>query len=389
MRTVYLDHAATTRLQPEIFAAMKPYFCEDFGNAASPHLFGEPAARAVVEARRRVAGLLHVTPEEVYFTSGGTESDNLAILGVTRAQKAAGRGHHLITSAIEHPAVLETCRYLERSGDFRVTYLPVNEFGRVRVEDVQAAIGPDTILITGMAVNNVLGTIQPLRAIGTLARDRGIPFHTDAVQAAGKIPLELDTLPVDLLSLSGHKFYGPKGTGVLVVRTGTPYQPASYGAGHERGLRSGTHNTPGIVGLSLALEMVVSEIDEVTARLRSLEARVLGFLAESLPDARHVGHPTERVAGCLTLSFPGLIGYNLLQALSRHGIAVSSGPACHAAAPQPLPVLTAVGLPPELAIASIRITMGRATTGEDIDYLLEVLPKVVAEARAAEPVPAA
>lgn len=381
MRSVYLDHAATTPVHPEVLAAMLPYFSEDFGNASSVHHFGRKTRIAVDQARATLAEAIGALPQEIYFTSGGTEADNIAILGVAKALGAKGK--HIITSGIEHHAVLETCEALEKQG-FAVTYVPVDQHGLVRVADVEAAIRPDTILITIMHANNEIGTIQPIAAIGALAKSRGILMHTDAVQSMGSLRVKVDELQVDMLSFSAHKIYGPKGAGALYVRRGTRVKPIWFGGSQERKLRTGTENVPGIIGLAKAVELAVQEMDQRNAHLRLLRDKLVAGLT-SVPDVTLNGHAEQRLPGNVNISVKYVEGESLILSLDMKGIAVSSGSACTSGSLEPSHVLLCMGLDHLQAHGSLRLTLGRDNTEEDIDYVLEVFPGIVERLRAMSP----
>ncbi|HXF70663.1 MAG TPA: cysteine desulfurase family protein [Thermoflexus sp.] len=386
VRTIYMDHSATTPVDPRVLEAMLPYFTEIYGNSASIHRVGRAAAKALEESRRTVSAILGCHPTEIVFTGSGTESDNLALRGVAFAQRRAGRGNHIIVSSVEHHAVLNTARQLEEVFGFEVTYLPVDEYGMVDPDDVGRAIRKDTILISVMYANNEVGTIQPIPEIARIARAKGIPFHTDAVQAGGMLDLDVNRLGVDLLTLSAHKFYGPKGVGLLYIRQGTPYLPAITGGGHERGRRAGTVNVAGIVGLATALRLAQESRESENARLRRLRDRLIQGILERVPEARLTGHPTERLPHHASFSFKGINGEELLLALDVEGIAASTGSACTSGRPEPSEVLLAMGLPHEWAVGSLRLTLGKSNTEEDIDVVLEVLPRAVARLRAMQAV---
>lgn len=359
---VYLDCHATTPTDPRVLEAMLPYFAEKFGNAASrQHAFGREAEEAVERARAQVAALVGASPREISFTSGGTESNNLALKGVA----ARHAGGHIITSATEHPSVLDPLRRLEIQG-FDVTRLPVDWFGRVSADQVAEAITERTVLVSLMAANNEVGTLHPIADIARVCRERGVLFHTDAVQAAGKIPLDVGELGVGLLSLTAHKMYGPKGVGALYVRRGVRLAPILDGGGHERGLRSGTLPVPLIVGFGAASEICAQEMTEEAERLTRLRERLRQTIIESLPDTTLNGHPTERLPGNLNLAFPFIDGNALMVAMKS--VAVSSGSACTSANPEPSHVLKALGLPEELVRGSIRFGLGRFSTEEEVDY---------------------
>ena len=377
MRKIYFDHAATTPLDPEVLEAMKPYFSEEFGNASSLHKFGREAKEALEESREIVARVINASPEEIYFTSGGTESDNLAIKGV--AFKNRKEKHHLIMSKIEHHAVLYTCQYLEKNG-FKVDYLPVDKEGIAKVETLEEKITPATSLISVMQANNEIGTIQPLEEIGKIVHERGIFFHTDAVQSVGKIPVNVNKLGVDLLTISAHKLYGPKGVGALYVRKGTKIETIAHGGGHERGLRSGTENIPGIVGLAKAMELAKQRMKKESEKLKKLRDKIIRGALE-IPETRLNGHPKIRLPNNANFSFSRIEGESLVLKLDNLGIATSTGSACSSKSLEPSHVLLAIGLKPEDAHGSLRVTLGKDNTEEDVDYFLEVLPKVVHELR--------
>lgn len=367
---IYLDHHATTPVAPEVFEAMRPFFMEVFGNAASrTHPFGWAAAAAVETARGQVARLLGAKAGEIVFTSGATEADNLALKGVAEAARRPGA--HLITSRIEHHAVLDCCKRLEKAG-YRVSYLPVGRQGLLDPEEVARAITPETILVSVMQVNNEIGTIQPLAEIGRICQAAGVPLHSDAVQAVGRIPVRVDELGVDLLSLSAHKMYGPKGVGALYVRGGRPrvrLVAQMDGGGHEQGRRSGTLNVPGIVGLGAACALAEREMGPEAERLTALRERLRAGITARIPGVHLNGHPDRRLPGNLNLSFEGVEGESLL--LSLKEIAVSSGSACTSASLEPSYVLQALGLPNGLAHTSLRFGLGRGNTAEEIDYAVE------------------
>lgn len=385
-RAIYLDHSATTPVDPRVLEAMLPYFTEVYGNSASIHRFGRAAAKALEESRRAVAAILGCHPTEIVFTGSGTESDNLALRGVAFAQRRAGRGNHLIVSSVEHHAVLNTARQLEEVFGFEVTYLPVDEHGMVDPDAVGRAIRKDTVLISVMYANNEVGTIQPIAEIARIARAKGVPFHTDAVQAGGMLDLDVNRLGVDLMTLSAHKFYGPKGVGLLYIRQGTPYLSPLTGGGHERGRRAGTVNVAGIVGLATALRLAQEARESENARLRRLRDRLIRGILERVPDARLTGHPTERLPHHASFVFKGINGEELLLALDVEGIAASTGSACTSGRPEPSEVLLAMGLPHEWAVGSLRLTLGKANTDEDVDAVLEILPQAVARLRQMEAV---
>ncbi|MBS4032063.1 MAG: cysteine desulfurase NifS [Clostridiales bacterium] len=382
MKKIYLDHGATTQLSEEVFETMKPYLFELYGNPSSLHSFGREVRKGLEEAREKVAAAIGAQPREIVFTSGGTESDNLAIRGVARAQQK--KGNHIITSAVEHHAVIDTCHALKEEG-FDITVVPVDETGMVSVKDVAAAITDKTILITIMMANNEVGTIQPVAEIGKLAREKGITFHTDAVQAIGNLPINVEELNCDLLSLSGHKFYGPKGTGALYVRKGTRLKVYSFGGSQERKLRPGTENVPGIIGLGKAIELAVKDMEQKTARVAGLRDRLIDGLLK-LPDVRLNGHRTQRLPGNVNVSIQYVEGESLILSLDLKGIASSSGSACTSGSLDPSHVLLAMGLDHQTAHGSLRLTLGVENTDEEIDYVLEVVPEIVERLRAMSPV---
>ena len=377
MRRIYLDNAATTAVSPEVLEAMLPYFTQVWGNASSIHGFGRESKRAIETARRQVMKALNAAaPQEIYFTAGGTESDNWAIKAVALAK---GSGH-IITTAIEHHAVLHTCQWLEKRG-FQVTYLPVDEYGRVTAAQVEKALRPDTILVSVMAANNEVGTIQPIAEIGALCRARGVLFHTDAVQAVGALPIDVQAMNIDLLSLSGHKLHGPKGVGALYVRKGVKLDSYLHGGAQERGFRAGTENVPAIVGLGKAIEIAQANLAENAARMTALRQRLIDGLMARVPGTRLNGHPTERLPGNANLSFDKVEGEALLLRLDLVGVAGSSGSACTSGTLDPSHVLLALGLTQAQANGALRLTIGTDTTEEEIDRVLDILPPIVADLR--------
>jgi len=377
---IYLDHAATTPVDPRVLEAMLPYFTEQFGNPSSIYAAGRQARAAIDQARARIARILHCQPREIVFTSGGTESDNLAIKGVAWWHRLNGRGNHIITTAFEHHAVLHSVQYLEKFG-FEATYVRPGPDGIVRVEDIEAAIRPDTILISVMYANNEIGTIQPIAEIGKLAHRYGILFHTDAVQAAGTLPLDVERLHVDLLSLSAHKFYAPKGVGLLYVRQGTKLLWQQNGGSQESNRRAGTENVPGIVGMATALELAYAEREERNAHLLALRDRLIDGILQRIPDARLNGDREQRLPNNVNVSFEGVDGETILLNLDMHGIAASSGSACTTGSTEPSHVLLAIGLTPEQARSSIRLTLGKDNTEQEIDRTLNVLEETVTRLR--------
>lgn len=382
MDRIYMDNAATTAVCPEALAAMLPCFGERFGNASSIHSTGRDARKALEEARRKVAECLGAKPNEIYFTSGGSESDNWAIKGAAYANQKKGK--HIITTKIEHHAVLHTCEWLEKQG-FSVTYLPVDEYGRVNPADVEGAITDQTILISVMAANNEIGTIEPIAEIGKIAKAHKILFHTDAVQAVGAIPVDVNSWNVDMLSLSGHKFHGPKGVGALYIRTGAKVDTFLHGGAQERGRRASTENVPGIVGLAAALEKAVSSLEENGVKLIYLRDKLIHGILDQVPYSRLNGHPLERLPGNVNVSVQYIEGESLLLRLDLAGVAASSGSACTSGSLDPSHVLLAIGLPHEVAHGSLRLSLTDTNTEEEVDYVLRELPRIVEELRAMSP----
>jgi len=382
---VYLDHAATTAVDQRVVEAMLPYWTEYYGNASSIYSVGRDARKAMEESRRQVANILGCQPKELIFTSCGTESDNLALRGVALARRAQKKSNHIITSAVEHHAILHTCEQLEKRFGFEVTYLPVDEYGRVSPDDVAAAIRDDTALISVMAANNEVGTIQPIADIGRVARQYRIPFHTDAVQAGGTLDLNVDNLHVDLLSLSAHKFYGPKGIGLLYVRKGTPLLPTQTGGGHEGSRRAGTENVAYIVGLAKALTLAYEHAPSENARLIGLRDRLIDEITSEIPEVQLSGHPTERLPNSASFLIRYIEGESILLNLDLLGICASSGSACTSGSLDPSHVLTAMGVPHDVAHGSLRLTLGRENTDEDVDYVMRVLPGIVEKLRLMSP----
>jgi cysteine desulfurase len=384
MNRIYLDHNATTPVDPAVLNAMLPYFSGDFGNASSIHTFGQRARAAVETAREQVAALLNARPQEIIFTSGGTESDNHAIFGVVQALLSAQAAVHIITSSIEHEAVLNTCQALEKQG-VTVTYLPVSHAGLVNLEDLCKAIRTGTVLITVMHANNELGTVQPLEEIGRIAAEQDIYFHTDAVQSVGKIPVDVKAFQLDLLSLSGHKLYAPKGVGAIYIKGGTRLRQLLYGGHHQRGFRPGTENVAGIVGLGKAAELARLSLAEDAARISALRDHLEQGLLARVPDSRANGAGAPRTPNTSNITFPGIEGEALIIALDLKGLACSTGAACSSGAVEPSHVLTAIGLPDAEARASIRFSLGRPTTAAEIDAALEIVPAAVAQLRQLSP----
>ena len=385
MQRIYLDHNATTPVHPDVLEAMLPYLGSEFGNPSSAHYFGQHAKQAIERAREAVAALIGARPAEIVFTSGGTEADNAAILGVVghalRTRKQPGQSPlHVITTAIEHDAVLNACGALEARG-VSVTYVLAGRDGIVGPDAVRSAIRPETSLISVMHANNEIGTLQPIEEIGQIAAEADIPFHTDAVQSAGKIPIDVNRFGVDLLSLSAHKFYGPKGVGALFVRKAVEIDPLLYGGGNERGRRAGTENVAAIAGLGKACELARSDMAEASAHLCELRNRLEEGLLARIPGARVNGHPARRTPNTLSLMLPSVDSESLVIALDLAGLACSAGAACSSGAVDPSHVLTAIGLIPAEARASLRFSVGRANTREEIDKALELIPAAVARQR--------
>lgn len=377
MDRIYMDYAATTPADPRVVEAMLPYFTEKFGNSATLYSIGQEAEAALEDCRRKVAKTLGVKASEIFFTSGGTESDNLALKGIALAR---GSGH-IITSRIEHHAVLHTAEWLEKQG-FRVTYLPVDKYGIVSPESVNEAIKDDTILVSIMHANNEIGTIEPIEEIGKMCRKRGVCFHTDAVQTVGKIPVSLKN--IDLLSSSGHKIYGPKGIGLIYIRKGTKLEPLIHGGGHEHGMRSGTENIAGIVGYTKALELACKEMKSESKKLWQFNKKLVEGLSK-ISDSWLNGHPEKRLPGNVHFCFSFIEGESLVLLLDQKGIEASTGSACSSKSLKPSHVLTAIGLKPEEAHGSLRLTMGRFTKEEDVDYVLKELPGIVERLRKISP----
>jgi cysteine desulfurase len=382
MNRIYMDHAATTPTHPEVVKAMLPYFTEIYGNPSSLHAYGQESRTAVEDARKSVAELIGAAPEEICFTSGGTEADNFAITGTALANEK--KGNHIITTVVEHHAVLETCRSLEKRG-FSVTYIGADKFGMVDPDDIRKAITPKTILISVMHANNEIGTIQPVEEIGKIAREAGIYFHTDAVQTAGHLPIDVDKLNVNLLSLSAHKFYGPKGIGALYIRKGTRISPFIRGGGQEKNRRAGTENVPGIVGLGKAAEIAGKEMAAENGRLIPLRDRLIKGLLERIEHTTLNGHPAKRLPNNVNVSIAFVEGESMLLTLDMQGICASTGSACSSASLEPSHVLLATGCSHEQAHGSLRFSLGSQTTVEDIDKVLEILPPIVKKLRAMSP----
>ncbi|MDD1686459.1 cysteine desulfurase NifS [Methanoregula sp.] len=381
-RTVYMDHSATTYVRKDVLDAMIPYFTEHFGNPSSIYHLAGDSKKAIDTARAQAAKALGAEPDEVYFTSCGSESDNWAIKGIAYAN--GKKGNHIITTKIEHHAVIHTCEYLAKEG-FEITYLPVDKYGLVDPTELERAITDKTILITIMYANNEIGTIEPIAELGAIARKHRIPFHTDAVQAIGNVPIDVKAQNIDLLSLSAHKFYGPKGVGVLYIRKGTKIDNLIHGGGQERRRRAGTENIAGIVGLGKAIELATADIEGHNKRIRALRDRLLSGIMAKIPHAYLNGHPEKRLPGNINISFEFIEGESMLLWLDDEGICASTGSACTSGSLEPSHVLLATGLPVEISHGSLRLTLGDANTDADVDFVLEELPKVVSRLREMSP----
>jgi len=381
-KLIYLDNAATTRVYPEVLDAMLPFFTEDYGNPAAFYSFSNSAQKAVTEARETIADFIGAKSEEIYFTGGGTESDNWAIK--TTAEAYCSKGKHIITSAIEHHAVLHTCQWLEKQG-FEVTYVGVDENGTVKLEELEAAIRPDTILITIMAANNEIGTIQPLKEIGQIARAHGVLFHTDAVQAFAHIPLNVDEMNIDMLSASGHKIHGPKGIGVMYIRKGVKILSYAHGGAQERRRRAGTHNVPGIVGMGKAVEIASAHMERDGKNIAELRNYLIDRVLKEIPHSRLNGHKEHRLPNNANFCFRFIEGEGMLILLDQAGICGSSGSACTSGSLDPSHVLLAIGLPHEIAHGSLRLTLSESTTKEEIDYTVDKLKAIIERLRSMSP----
>jgi cysteine desulfurase len=381
-RTIYMDHAATTSVKPEVVDAMIPFFTKHFGNPSSLYGIARVSKKAIDTARMQTAKALGAEPDEIFFTSGGSESDNWAIKGVAFANRK--RGNHIITTQIEHHAVLHTCQFLKKEG-FEVIYLPVDHYGLIDPVDLEKAITDKTILISIMYANNEIGTIEPIAELGAIAREHGIYFHTDAVQVIGNIPLDMNAQNIDLLSLSAHKFYGPKGVGALYIKKGVRIENLIHGGGQERKRRAGTENIAGIVGLGKAIEMATADIPGHNAKIRAMRDRLIRTVLDKIPNSRLNGHPEKRLPGNVNISFEFIEGESILLWLDDEGICASTGSACTSGALEPSHVLLATGLPVEISHGSLRLTLGDANSEADVDVVLEVLPKVVAKLREMSP----
>jgi cysteine desulfurase len=383
MKKVYLDHNATTPVHPEVLEAMLPYFKEKFGNPSSIHSFGRETKVVLEDAREKVASLIGASSNEIFFTSGGTESDNLAVKGTAYANRK--KGLHIITLKIEHHAILESCKFLEKEG-FVITYLPVNSKGVVDPKELKKALREDTTLVSVMYVNNEVGSIQPIEELSGIAKEKGIYFHTDAVQAMGKIPINVKKLNnIDMLSMSGHKINGPKGVGAIFIRKGVRITPWSHGGHHERSRRAGTENIPGIVGFTKALELAVRDLEDQNKHLKELTEIFYQKLNENIPDVILNGDLNQRVPNTLNLSFKGVEGESIILSLDLKGVAVASGSACTSGTLEPSHVLSAMGIAPEIAQGAIRFSFGRDNTMEDVEYVTSILPEMVSRLRSMSP----
>ena len=377
MKKIYFDHSATTPLDPRVVDAMLPCYGENFGNPSSVHSYGQDAKEVIDESRRQVADLLHANADEIIFTASGTEADNMALIGVARQYQP--QDCHIITSIFEHPAILETCKYLQKLG-YPISFLPINSEGIVEAESLRKALQPNTRLVSVMAANNVVGTLQPIAELAKITKAHGALFHTDAVQAAGKIPLFMDSIPVDLLSMSAHKLHGPKGIGALYIRQGVKLEPIIFGGGQERGIRSATENVPAIVGFGKAAQIAVAEMSAETIRLENLRDRVISGVTQQLPGVYLIGHRYKRLPGHICL---GVAGHEsdailLMLLLNEDGISISTGSACSSHhAGEPSYILLAMGMDTERSRGSLRITLGRFTTDSEVDFFLKALPRAI------------
>ncbi|WP_313526002.1 cysteine desulfurase NifS [Anaerotignum sp.] len=379
---IYMDNAATTPVRDEVLNTILPYFKEYYGNASSVYSIAKESKKALEKAREQVAKGIGAKADEIYFTAGGSESDNMALRGIAEAFK--NKGNHIITTKIEHHAILHTCEYLEKHG-YEVTYLPVDEFGKISLDELEKSIRPETILISVMFANNEIGTIQPIAEIGKLAREKGVFFHTDAVQAVGHVPIDVEEMQIDLLSMSGHKLGAPKGIGAIYIRKGIAIQPLIFGGAQEKKKRAGTENIPGIVGLGKAVELAVNEMEVETKRLVALRDKLISGILEKVPYSRLNGHPTDRLPGNCNISFAYIEGESMLLLLDAMGIAASSGSACTSGSLDPSHVLMAIGLPHEIAHGSLRLTLDRVNSEEDVDFVLSKVPEVVQKLREMSP----
>lgn len=381
-KIIYMDHSATTFTKQEVLDEMLPYFKENFGNPSSIYSISRKTKKAIEDSREKVAKAIGAKYDEIYFTGGGSEGDNWALKGVAFANK--DKGNHIITTKIEHEAILNTCKFLENNG-FNVTYLPVDENGMVSVDDVKNAITDKTILISVMFANNEVGTIEPIAEIGKLARERGIYFHTDAVQAVGNVPIDVKAMNIDMLSMAAHKFYGPKGIGALYIKKGIKIKNLVDGGQQERGRRAGTENVAGIVGLGKAIELATSNIDAHNKKISKMRDRLLQGILDTIPYTKLNGHMTKRLPGNINISFKFIEGESLLLLLDQYGICASTGSACSSGSIEPSHVLTALGVSPEISRGSLRLTLGDANSEDDVDYVLKVLPEIIQRLRSMSP----
>ena len=381
LKHVYLDYCATTPVDPDVIEVMLPYFNQDYGNPSSVHRFGQRAEAALEQARADIADCLNCLPEEIYFTSGGSESNNLAIRGSAFESRKRSGKDHLITTGVEHPAVLQTVIDLNRNFGYSSSVVGVNSYGMVEMDELERLLTDRTILVSAICANNEIGTINPIQEMALLCHKKGVLFHTDAVQAAGLLKIDLKDLPVDLLSIGAHKFYGPKGVGVLFIRRGTPIQPIQTGGSHERGFRAGTSNIPYIVGMAAALKIAVGKRNADSVTLSNFRDHLIQAVQQSIPNAILTGHPIERLPNHASFVFPGVDGNILVALLDHAGFACSSGSACKTGDPQPSEVLIAIGIDPETALGSLRVSIGRETLKEEIDSFCQVLPDLVTKAK--------
>jgi cysteine desulfurase len=381
-RVIYMDHAATTYVKPQVLEEMLPFFTNNFGNPSSLYSLGRKTRSAIDIARERAAKAIGANMDEIFFTAGGSEADNWALKGIAYANR--NKGNHIITTEIEHHAILHTCEYLEKQG-FRVTYLSVDENGLINLEELKNSITDETILISIMFANNEIGTIQPIEEISRIAHERGVLFHTDAVQAIGNVKVDVKEMGIDLLSLAAHKFYGPKGVGALYIKKGTKIDNLVHGGGQEKKKRAGTENIPGIVGLGKAIELATENLEEHNAKIEAMRDRLLNGIMERIPETKLNGHRERRLPGNLNVSFRFIEGEGLLLLLDQHGICASTGSACSSGSLDPSHVLLAIGLPHEIAHGSLRLSVGDLNTEEDVDYVLEALPKIVQRLREMSP----
>ncbi len=381
-KRIYLDNAATTALKPEVFEAMKPYFLENYSNPNSVYTFAQQGKKALDEAREAIAALIGAKANEIYFTGGGSESDNWAVKGI--AEASASKGKHMITTKIEHHALLHTCEYLEKKG-CEVTYLDVDEYGMVRLDELEQAIRPDTVLISIMFANNEIGTVEPVREIGAIAKKHGIPFHTDAVQAFGHLPVNVDEMNIDMLSASAHKFHGPKGVGFLYIRNGVKPATLIHGGAQERARRAGTSNVPGIVGMAEAARLAVRDMEENSRKISEIRNYLIERVLNEIPFSRLNGHREQRLANNVNFCFRFIEGESLLIMLDQKGICASSGSACTSGSLDPSHVLLAIGLPHEIAHGSLRLSLSEENTMEEADYTADCLKTIVERLRSMSP----